>query len=98
MSIGYKITSITREEAASDRKFPDCIERVLDNLPRKDSGVQGNEVFYVINKGQCGFHKIMHVAGSYDEAVKYIGGLDKDIGVCSEVRYGLLIEGPRIIP
>lgn len=50
-------------------------------------------VFYVINKGQTGIHKVCAVFTDYRQAKDYLDGMDKELRPHTEVRVGFMIEG-----
>ncbi len=67
------------------------------------TGEMPSPVYYLINKGQTGFHKIIYenremMYDNYDEALKALNKLSADLRPITEVRMGLFVEGPAVLP
>ncbi len=92
---------ITARQANSGQ-YPKSLQMLVDDA-YICTGSLPALVFYVINKKQSGFHKIMYdreqMFESYDEAEKYRLSLQpKVLRDGSEVRCGLFVEGPAVKP
>jgi hypothetical protein len=90
---------ITEKQALDDQFWPPRLEQLSKILPTigfdcYDFGL----VYYLINKGQSGIHKVCSTHNDYREAVKAFVAFDPVLRPYTEIRVGLLIEGQPIKP
>ena len=90
-----------RREPISEKKvldvlaeWPDLFEPVVPELYRLGFGCYDiGMVYYVINRGQTGIHKVCSIHTDYREAKKALEAFDPVLRPHTEIRQGLLIEG-----
>jgi len=89
---------ITHEQALDDSFEPPRLKPLMCALPHLGfgGGYDFDLVYYLINKGQSGIHKICSVHNDYREALKALAEFDPALRPHTEVRVGLLVEGQPV--
>ena len=89
--------NVSEKEAMDDDFWPPRFKNFVEFLYKEkfdcyDFGL----VYYLINKGQTGVHKICSVHNDYREAKKALAYFDPVLKPHTEIRVGLLVEGHPI--
>jgi len=87
---------VAEDQAKDDQFYPPEFEALTPALYAADLCGFGL-CYYVINRGQTGVHKICSTHNGYREAVKALEAFDPVLRPHTEVRIGLLIEGPAVV-
>lgn len=78
-------------------EFPKELDALVPCLREHGLGIYDfGPVFYVINKGQTGIHKVCAIFTNYQWAKDYLDGMDEVLRPYTEIRAGLMIEGPPL--
>jgi len=92
-----RTNTITEKEVMDDLDWPPRFKSLVpflykENFDCYDFGL----VYYLINKGQTGIHKICSTHNDYREAKKALDAFDPVLRTHTEIRVGMLIEGHPI--
>jgi len=91
-----KRSEVSEDQANDDQFYPPEFEALTPALFA--AGLCGFDLcYYLINKGQSGTHKICSTHNDYRDAVKALEAFDPILRPHTEIRIGLLVEGPAIV-